>query len=92
MADKVYEDRNYFDKLDEFAQALAEDEEKYSDFLYEKEEYLSKESHIMEQKKEQELKVMYSEFWDENSPFHKLRHEFVYKTCIAVTPRKVRFL
>ncbi|MFA5454121.1 MAG: hydrogenase maturation protein [Sulfurimonas sp.] len=92
MIDKVYEDKNYFDELNEFAQALLEDEERYSDFLYEKEKYLSKNIDMIEQKKEQELKVMYSEFWDENSPFHKLRHEFVYKTCIAVTPRKVRFL
>lgn len=92
MIDKVYEDKNYFNELNEFAQELCEDEERYSDFLYEKEEYLSKESHIMEQKKEQELKVMYSEFWDENSPFHKLRHAFVYKTCATLASRKVRFL
>ena len=90
MADKVYEDKNYFDKLNEFAQALAEDEERYSDFLYEKEVWLSKEIDTIEQKKEQELKVMYSEFWDENSPFHKLRHEFVYKTCQIQTPQRLK--
>jgi putative two-component system hydrogenase maturation factor HypX/HoxX len=90
MIDKVYEDKNYFDALDEFAQTLIEDEDKYNDFLYEKEECLSKNIDIMEQKKEEELKVMYAEFWDKESLFHKLRYEFVYKTCQIKTPQRLK--
>ncbi len=90
MIDKVYEDRNYFDKLNEFAQALAEDEERCSDFLYEKEVWLSKEIDTIEQKKEQELKIMHPEFWDNESPFHKLRYEFVHKVCSLKTPQRLK--
>jgi len=90
MVDKVYEDKNYFKSLNEFAQSLIEDEDKYSDFLYEKEEYLSQNIDMIEQKKEQELKIMYPEFWDEDSLFHKLRYEFVYKVCSLKTPQRLK--
>ena len=40
--------------------------------------------------KEQELKVMHPEFWDEMSEFHILRHEFVYKVCQIKTPKRLR--
>lgn len=89
MIDKVYDSNDYFDSLDEFAQRVCEDEDNYSDFLYEKEEFLSENFHIMEQKKEQELKVMYPEFWDEESLFHKLRYDFVYKVCSLQTPQRL---
>ncbi len=90
MIDKVYEDKNYFESVNEFAQVLTQDEDKYNDFLYEKEECLSKNIDIMEQKKEEELKVMYAEFWDKESLFHKLRYEFVYKTCQIKTPQRLK--
>lgn len=89
MVDRVYEERNYFQSVDEFAQKLLEDEDRYDDFLYEKEEYLAKNGDMIEQKKEQELKVMYSEFWDKESMFHKLRHDFVYKVCPLQTPQRL---
>lgn len=89
MIDKVFEDDDYFDSLGEFAQNLCEDEDRYSDFLYEKEDYLSKNISMIEQKKEQELKVMYPEFWDEDSSFHKLRYDFVYKVCSLQTPKRL---
>ncbi|MBS4069448.1 hydrogenase maturation protein [Sulfurimonas sp. RIFOXYB12_FULL_35_9] len=90
MIDKVYEDKNYFESVNEFAQVLTQDEDKYNDFLYEKEECLSKNIDIMEQKKEEELKVMYAEFWDKESLFHKLRYEFVYKICQIKTPQRLK--
>lgn len=90
MIDEVFEDNGYFDSLDEFSQKLCEDEDKYSDFLYDKEEFLSKNLHIIEQKKEEELKVMHPEFWDEKSLFHKLRYEFVYKVCSLQTPQRLK--
>jgi putative two-component system hydrogenase maturation factor HypX/HoxX len=89
MIDKVYEDKNYFEALNEFAQELTKD--KYNDFLYEKEESLSKNLETIEKKKEEELKVMYSEFWAKESLFHKLRYEFVYKICQIKTPKRLKF-
>jgi len=90
MIDKVFEDDDYFDSLGEFAQKLCEDEDRYSDFLYKKEDYLSKNISTIEKKKEQELKVMYPEFWDEDSSFHKLRYDFVYKVCSIETPKRLK--
>lgn len=90
MIDEVFEENNYFDSLDEFAQKLCEDGDKYSDFLYDKEDFLSKNGYMIEQKKEQELKIMYPEFWDKDSSFHKLRYDFVYKVCSIETPKRLK--
>jgi len=90
MIDEVFEDDGYFDSLDAFAQKLCEDEDAFSDFLYEKEDYLSQNSAIIEQKKEQELKIMHPEFWNEDSAFHKLRYDFVHKVCSLETPKRLK--
>lgn len=90
MIDEMFEANNYFDSLNEFAQSLVENEDKYSDFLYEKEDFLSINISLIEQKKEQELKVMHPEFWDEQSSFHKLRSDFVYKVCSIQTPQRLK--
>ncbi len=90
MIDKIYDSSNYFSSLDEFVQKLCEDKDIYSDFLYDKEEFLSKNFHIIEQKKEEELKVMHPEFWDKESLFHKLRYDFVYKVCSIQTPQRLK--
>ncbi|MDQ7068646.1 MAG: hypothetical protein Q9M40_12095 [Sulfurimonas sp.] len=34
--------------------------------------------------------MMYPEFWDENSSFHKKRYEFVYKICPLETPQRLK--
>jgi len=34
---------------------------------------------------------MYPEFWEEDSDFHKLRYEFVYKICQTKTPKRLKF-
>ena len=34
---------------------------------------------------------MYDEFWKEDSIFHKLRYEFVYKTCPFQTPKRLKY-
>jgi putative two-component system hydrogenase maturation factor HypX/HoxX len=90
MIDEMFEANNYFKSLNKFTQSLVKDEDTYSDFLYEKEDFLSKNSHMIEQKKEQELKVMHPEFWDEESSFHKLRSDFVYKVCSIQTPQRLK--
>jgi putative two-component system hydrogenase maturation factor HypX/HoxX len=90
MIDKFFEDKDYLDALREFANNLAENIEAYNDFLYEKEEYLSNNLEFIEQKKEEELRVMYSEFWDKKSSFHQLRYDFVYKACRIQTPKRLK--
>ena len=34
---------------------------------------------------------MYDEFWKQDSIFHKLRKEFVYKTCSLKTPERLNY-
>ncbi len=90
MIDEVFEQENYFDTLRGFCSALVEDEEKYEDYIYDKEDYLEENEKFIDSCKEKELKVMYPEFWDKDSSFHTLRHEFVYKTCPIKTPDRLK--
>jgi len=76
--------------LEEFAKSKIE-EDFFDDFIWDKEEFLEENIEKIKQYKEQELKVMYNEFWDEDSPFHKLRRDFVYKVCPTVTPKRLKF-
>jgi len=76
--------------LEEFAKSKIE-EDFFDDFIWEKEDFLEENIEKIKQYKEQELKIMYSEFWDEDSPFHKLRHYFVYKVCPTTTPKRLKF-
>jgi len=89
LVDEVLEG-DYLQSLKQFCKKLIEDEEKYEDFLWEKEDFLLENESFIEQCKENELKVMYPEFWDEASPFHKLRHDFVYKVCPLETPKRLK--
>jgi putative two-component system hydrogenase maturation factor HypX/HoxX len=79
MIDKVFENKNYLSSLNIFCQDLQNNDTKYYGFVNLKEEYLEVNSEKINFCKEKELKIMHSEFWDEESSFHKLRHEFVYK-------------
>jgi putative two-component system hydrogenase maturation factor HypX/HoxX len=90
MIDEVFTKENYFDDLRSFASELVEDEDKYEDFIYDKQDYLEQNKEYINQCKEQELKVMHPEFWDEKSEFHTLRHEFVYKVCPIKTPQRLK--
>ncbi|WP_373003501.1 hydrogenase maturation protein [Sulfurimonas sp.] len=90
MIDEVYEKENYFYDLRKYAQTLVDDEDKYDDFIYEKQDYLEVKREYINQCKEEELKVMHPEFWDETSEFHTLRHEFVYKVCPIKTPERLK--
>ncbi len=82
MVDEVYHD-SYYEKLHTFALSKYDD-----DFLWEKQEFLEEHREEIEACKERELAVMYPEFWDEDSDFHKLRQEFVYKRCLTSTPKR----
>ncbi len=83
MIDEVYSDEDYYEKLHSFALSKIDD-----DFIWDKQEFLEENSQKIEALKERELEIMYPEFWDEDSPFHQLRREFVYKICPTATPKR----
>ncbi len=89
LIDEVYEE-NYFESLESFCNDLIADDEAYEDFLWDKEDYLQENEAYIDRCKEEEIKVMYPEFWDEDSLFHKLRHDFVYKVCPLKTPKRLK--
>ncbi len=86
MVDFLYED---FKEVEEFALSLAADEDRFFELLDEKRERIERDEEIINGCVEEELERMYPEFWDENSSFHKLRREFVYKICPARTPERI---
>lgn len=83
MVDEVYAHENYYESLHQFSITLYDD-----DFIWEKQEYLEQYESQIEALKEKELEVMYPEFWEDESSFHTLRHDFVYKTCPCETPQR----
>ena len=85
MIDEVFSENSYYKNLHDFTASL------YSEnFIWKKQEQLEMEKDFMESCKKQELETMYSEFWNQESVFHKLRHEFVYKICPIKTPEKLK--
>ncbi len=85
MIDEVFNFEDYYESLHQFAKSKADD-----DFLWDKQEYLEENRERIEALKERELEIMHPEFWDDASTFHHLRREFVYKTCSAQTPNRLR--
>ncbi|MGB0990692.1 MAG: hypothetical protein ACPGUI_07690, partial [Halarcobacter sp.] len=55
------------------------DEDSFDEFIDKKKDFLYENETLIEKLKEEELKRMYPEFWDEKSSFHNLRKEFIYK-------------
>ena len=88
MIDGVLPSKDYAGALKAYCQALQSDEDRYYDRLDAKVDRISEEKPVMEAAKRKELEVMHPEFWDPKSPFHRLRHEFVYKLCPAKTPKR----
>jgi len=85
MIDEVYAHESYYEELHHFAKNAYDD-----DFIWEKQEYLEQNREKIEALKEKELEVMHPEFWDDDSSFHKLREEFVYKVCPRETPERLK--
>lgn len=79
MIDEVFESENYDKSLEEFCENLLSDEDSFEEFIDEKKDFLYENETSIEKLKEEELKRMYPEFWDEESSFHNLRKEFIYK-------------
>ena len=90
MVDKVFKYQNYQKKLEEFCETLIIDEDKYDDFIWKKEDYLEANQRIINSHKEKEIAIMHPEFWQEESIFHNLRYEFVYKICPTKTPQRLK--
>ena len=90
MIDEIFDKSKYIESLEEYCQNLLKDEDKYDDFIYQKQDFLEENKEYINSCKEEELRVMYPEFWDEKSPFHHLRREFVYKICPAFTPKRLK--
>jgi putative two-component system hydrogenase maturation factor HypX/HoxX len=91
LIDKIFDNQNYTEDLESFSKELIMNDEKYDDFIWNKEDYLVEFENYIEQCKENEIKIMYDEFWKEDSIFHKLRYEFVYKTCPTQTPQRLKY-
>jgi len=91
MINEVFSDENYFKKLRDFNKYFIEDEDIYDDFLYSKQDYLEENKEIIEKAREEEKKIMYPEFWDIKSQFHKLRYDFIYKSCRLKTPKRLKY-
>lgn len=90
MIDAVYEQENYFDKLRSYSQELVKTQNKFDEFIYAKQDYLESNKEYINSCKEEELKVMHPEFWNQTSEFYKLRNEFVHKVCPIKTPKRLR--
>jgi len=91
MVDEVFESIGYFEKLREFSAKLVEDEDKFDDFICEKQTCLAKNEEIIEKAREDEIKIMHPEFWQKSSDFHKLRYNFVYEVCPVKTPKRLKY-
>ena len=87
---KKYIPKEVFDYLRTYAQKLIKDEDKDDDFLYAKQDYLEENKEYISTCKENEIKVMYPEFWEKESSFHKLRYDFVNKICPTSTPERLK--
>ncbi len=91
LVDEVYDIKDYKNSLKNYCKDLIYDENKYDEFIWDKEDYLEKDEQKILKSKEDEIKIMYNEFWDKSSIFHKLRYEFVYKVCPTSTPKRLKY-
>ncbi len=91
LIDATFQREGYKKSLEAYVEALFANEDVLDDFLWEKEERIEAFKEDAEACKREELRVMHPEFWDEDSPFHRLRYEFVYKICPTKTPKRLKW-
>lgn len=89
MIDEVFAYKEYQSKLKNYCENLLE-EDFYEDFIDKKRDVLEEDYLYIEKCKEQELKIMYDEFWKESSSFHSLRYDFVHKIKPKNTPKRLK--
>ena len=85
MVDEVFAHDDYYEELHQFSKSKFDD-----DFIWDKQDYLEENREVIEACKEREIEVMYPEFWEEDSLFHELRREFVWKICPIKTPQRLK--
>ncbi|RLF27836.1 MAG: hydrogenase, partial [Thermoplasmata archaeon] len=85
MVDEVFAHNNYYEELHQFAKSSFDD-----DFIWDKQDFLEENRDKIEALKEEEIKIIYPEFWEKSSSFHKLREEFVWKICPTKTPTRLK--
>jgi len=85
MVDEVFSYDSYYEDLHQFAKSRFDD-----DFIWDKQDFLEENREKIEAFKEAEIEIMYPEFWEEDSEFHKLRREFVWKICPIETPKRLK--
>ncbi|CAA6805232.1 MAG: Hydrogenase [uncultured Sulfurovum sp.] len=85
MIDEVFAHSDYYEELHLFSKSKFDD-----DFIWDKQDFLEENRDKIEAYKEAEIEVMYPEFWEEDSVFHKLRKEFVWKVCASKTPERLK--
>jgi len=85
VVDEVFSYDSYYEELHQFAKSSFD-----NDFIWDKQDYLEENREYIESCKEREIEIMYPEFWEEDSSFHKLRREFVYKICSLKTPERLK--
>lgn len=89
MIDEVFPYEEYESKLEEFCQNLLDDDF-YENFIDKKKDDLEENLSYIQNCKEKELQIMYDEFWDESSFFHRLRYDFVHKIKPINTPKRLK--
>jgi putative two-component system hydrogenase maturation factor HypX/HoxX len=85
MVDEVFAYDSYYEELHQFVKSKFDD-----DFIWDKQDFLEENREKIEAFKEAEIEIMYPEFWEEDSEFHKLRREFVWKICPIETPKRLK--
>jgi len=85
MVDEVFSYKDYYEELHQFVKNGFD-----NDFIWDKQEYLEENREHIESCKEREIEIMYPEFWEDSSIFHKLRREFVSKVCPIETPKRLK--
>ena len=85
MVDHLLPAQGYKEALHQWVHPLYSEER-----LWDKQDAIEAERPEMEAAREAEIRVMHPEFWDPQSPFHRLRQAFVYQTCPTHTPERLR--
>jgi putative two-component system hydrogenase maturation factor HypX/HoxX len=87
MVDEIISDDSYSEELHRFAKSKFSD-----DFIWDKQDYIEENYQRIEALKEAEIEIIYPEFWDRDSSFHRLREEFVWKVCPRETPKRLKYM
>ena len=87
MVDEVISDDSYGEELHRFVKSNFSD-----DFIWDKQDYIEENYQRIEALKEAEIEIIYPEFWDRDSSFHRLREEFVWKVCPRETPKRLKYM